>query len=176
MLVPYAALGLAGVLALVVGRLPRRAGLAVAVAACLVLLAGGVRYAVAERDPVLVEQRAEVAAVVDVLPDATMLSIEAPQPLVLAHRVNPSQHQMFRLGLETYVDRTWPGGLAGYAAWISKTRPTIVAVGGGARYDWLMPTLDTDYVRFGTSTGWYWYVERGTAPDTLARLEEAVDG
>jgi hypothetical protein len=175
-LVPYAALGLAGVLALVLGRLPRRAGLAVALAACLVLLAGGVRWAVAERDPVLVGQRAEVDAVVDVLPDATMLSIEAPQPLVLAHRVNPSEHQMFRLGLERYVDRTWPGGLAGYAEWISRTRPTIVAVGGGARYDWLMPTLRADYVEFGTSTGWYWYVDRDTDPGTLARLKEAVAG
>jgi hypothetical protein len=175
-LVPYAALGLGGVLALVVGRLPRRAGVAVAVAACLVLLASGVRYAVTERDTTLVRQRAEVAAVVDVLPDASMLSIEAPQPLVLAHRVNPSEHQMFRLGLEAYVDRTWPGGLEGYAEWIADSRPTIVAVGRGAHYDWLMPTLRADYVRFGTSPGWYWYVDRDTDPDAVARLEDAVGG
>ena len=31
-------------------------------------------------------------------------------------------------------------------------------------------------VRFGTSTGWYWYVDRDTDPDALARLEEAVGG
>jgi MFS family permease len=175
-LVPYAVVGFGGVLALGVGRLPRRAGLAVAVGVCLLLLTAGANSAVTERDRVLVGQRAEVDAVLDVLPDASMLSIEAPQPLVLAHRVNPSEHQMFRLGLETYVDRTWPGGLEGYAAWIAKTRPTIVVVGRGARYDWLMPTLDADYVEFGTSTGWYWYVDRDTDPRTLARLEEAVDG
>jgi hypothetical protein len=175
-LVPYAVVGLAGVLALAVGRLPRRAGLAVAVALCLLLLTGGAHYAVFERDRVLLRQRAEVDAVVDALPDASMLSIEAPQPLVLAHRVNPSEHQMFRLGLESYVDRTWPGGLEGYAEWIAKTRPTIVVVGRGARYDWLMPTLNADYVEFGTSTGWYWYVDRETDPGTLARLEEAVAG
>lgn len=174
-LVPYAALGLAGVLALVLRALPRRAGAAVAVAACLGLLVGGLDHALDDHEPVLRAQRAEVAAVLDVLPDATMVSIEAPQPLVLAHRVNPSPHQMFRLGLETYVDDTWPGGLAGYAAWISTHRPDIVAVGAGARYDWLMPTLDADYVEVGTATGWYWYVARDLGPDTLSRLEEAVE-
>jgi hypothetical protein len=175
-LVPYAALGLAGVLALVVRALPRRAGAAVAVAACLALLAGGLGYSLDDHEPVLREQRAEVAAVLEVLPDASMLSVEAPQPLVLGHRTNPTPHQMFRLGLETYVDRTWPGGLDGYAAQIARTRPTIVAVGLGAHYDWLMPTLRADYVRFGTSEGWYWYVDRDTDPATLSRLEDAVRG
>ena len=173
-LVPYAALGLAGVLALVVRALPRRAGTAVAVVACVALLAGGLGYALDDHEPVLPAQRAEVDAVLDVLPDATMVSIEAPQPLVLAHRVNPSPHQMFRLGLETYVDDTWPGGLEGYAAWISRNRPTIVAVGGGARYDWLMPTLDAHYVEIGTTTGWYWYVDRDVGPAALRELQDAV--
>lgn len=174
-LVPYAALGLAGVLALVLRALPRRAGAAVAVAACSGLLVGGLDYSLDDHEPVLRAQRAEVAAVLDILPDATIVSIEAPQPLVLAHRVNPTPHQMFRLGLETYVDDTWPGGLTGYAAWISRSRPDIVAVGGGARYDWLMPTLDAHYVEVGTTTGWYWYVDRDLGPDTLSRLEEAVE-
>ena len=175
-LAPYAALGLASLLASVVRLLPRRAGAAVAVAVCLALLAGGLNYSLDDHEPVLAAQRAEVAAVLEVLPDATMLSIEAPQPLVLAHRVNPSPHQMFRLGLEIYVDDTWPGGLAGYAAWIARTRPDIVAVGGGARYDWLMPTLDDHYVEVGTTTGWYWYAERDLGPGTLRRLAEAVEG
>lgn len=173
-LVPYAALGLAGVLALVLRPLSRRAATVATVAACLGLLAGGLGYALDDHEQVLRAQRAEVAKVVDLLPGATMVSIEAPQPLVLAHRVNPSPHQMFRLGLETYVDDTWPGGLAGYADWISRTRPTIVAVGGGARYDWLMPTLEAHYVEVGTTTGWYWFVDRDLDPATLARLEDAV--
>lgn len=175
-LAPYAALGLAGVLALVVRALPRRGGVVLAIAACLALLAGGLAYALDDHEPVLLAQRAEVDAVLDILPDATMVSIEAPQPLVLGHRVNPSQHQMFRLGLEIYVDDTWPGGLAGYADWIARTRPTIVAVGGGARYDWLMPTVEEHYVEIGTTTGWYWFVDRDLGPDTVRRLEDAVDG
>lgn len=175
-LAPYAALGLAGVLALVLGPLPRRAGTVVAATACLGLLMGGLRYSLDDHDPVLLAQRAEVARVLDILPDATMMSIEAPQPLVLAHRVNPTPHQMFRLGLETYVDHTWPGGLVGYADRISRTRPTIVAVGGGARYDWLMPVLEARYVEIGTTTGWYWFVDRDLDPATLRRLEEAVAG
>lgn len=175
-LVPYAALGLAGVLALAVRTLPRPAGAGVAVVACLALLSGGIDYSLDDHEPVLRAQRAEVAAVLGILPDATMVSIEAPQPLVLAHRVNPSPHQMFRLGLESYVDDTWPGGLAGYADWISQTRPTIVAVGGGARYDWLMPTLDAHYVEIGTTTGWYWFIDSDVGPDTVRRLEDAVEG
>jgi len=175
-LVPYAALGLAGILALVARSLPGRAGPGVAVVACLALLAGGVDYSLDDHEPVLRAQRVEVAAVIDILPDATIVSIEAPQALVLAHRVNPSPHQMFRLGLETYVDDTWPGGLAGYAAWIAQTRPTIVAVGGGARYDWLMPPLEAYYVEIGTTTGWYWFVDRDVGPTTLRRLKAAVEG
>lgn len=174
-LVPYAALGLAGVLALVLQFLPRRAGAAVAGAACLALLVGGLDYSLDDHEPVLRAQQAEVAAVLDVLPDATVVSIEAPQPLVLAHLVNPTPHQMFRLGLEIYVDDIWPGGLAGYAEMIATSRPNIVAVGGGARYDWLMPTLDAHYVEVGTTTGWYWYVDRDLGPDTLSRLTEAVE-
>ncbi len=175
-LAPFAALGLACVLALVLHALPRRAGAGVAAVACLGLLAGGLGYSLDDHDPVLRAQRAEVAQVLDILPDATMVSIEAPQPLVLAHLVNPTPHQMFRLGLETYVDDTWPGGLAGYADWVSRTRPTIVAVGGGARYDWLMPTLDAHYVEIGTTTGWYWFVDRDLDPATVRRLEDAVAG
>ncbi|NPD03354.1 hypothetical protein HN031_01480 [Nocardioides sp. zg-1308] len=174
-LVPFAALGLAGALALVARALPGRVGAAVPVAACLALLAGGLAYVFEDHEPVLTAQRAEVDAVLDVLPDATMVSIEAPQPLVLAHRVNPSQHQMFRLGLETYVDDTWPGGLEGYADWIAERSPDIVAVGGGARYDWLMPVLDADYVEIGTTTGWYWFVDRDLGADTVAELRDAVE-
>lgn len=175
-LVPYSALGLAGVLALALRHLPRPVGAVAAGAACLGLATGGLDYALQDHDPVLRAQRAEVDAVLDVLPDATILSIEAPQPLVLADRVNASSHQMFRLGLETYVDDTWPGGLAGYADWIDRTRPTIVAVGGGARYDWLLPTLEAHYAEVGTTTGWYWFVDRDVGDAALRRVEDAVDG
>ena len=37
-------------------------------------------------------------------------SVEAPQPLVLAHQRNLSRFQLFGNGLDGYVDDTWPGG------------------------------------------------------------------
>ena len=42
--------------------------------------------------------------------DATITSIEAPQPLVLTGRTNPTRYQMFRSGLQDYLEDTWPGG------------------------------------------------------------------
>lgn len=174
-LVPYAALGLACLVGALLSSRPR-AGRVLATAACLALLAGGTWFALSDTTDDLTGQREQVNAVLAVLPDATMLSIEAPQPLVLGHRVNPTQHQMFRLGLETYVDDTWPGGLQGYAEDIVSERPTIVVIGFGARYEWLMP-LEAAYERFGTGEGWYWYVDRDSvdAP-TLERLKVAAGG
>ncbi len=174
-LVPYAALGLACPVALLLSRRPR-AGRVLVTVACLVLVTGGLWFALTHSTQDLTRERAEVAAVLAVLPDATMVSIEAPQPLVLGHRVNPTQHQMFRLGLETYVDDSWPGGLHGYAEDIVRARPTIVAIGFGARYRWLTP-LKEAYERFGTGPGWYWYVDRDAVDAaTLDRLEAAARG
>ena len=66
----------------------------------------------------------------DVLPpDATVVSIEAPQPLVLTGRTNPFPHQMFDLGLDGYVDDTWPGGLTGLGSDLDELAPTVIARG-----------------------------------------------
>jgi hypothetical protein len=83
---------------------------------------------------------------------------------------------MFRLGLEEYVDDTWPGGLQGYADTVREQDPTLVAVGRGARYPWLMPTLLDGYTGFGTSPGWYWYVSDDVDEGTREALRAAVRG
>ena len=71
-------------------------------------------FSVGERDDRLVAQRRSVDAVLAVLPDATIVSLHAPQPLVLSGRRNPTRHQMFANGLGDYIDDTWPGGLPGF--------------------------------------------------------------
>ncbi|MEI2714568.1 MAG: glycosyltransferase family 39 protein [Nocardioides sp.] len=175
-LVPYAVLGLAGVATLLVRHLPWRVGTVLAIAGCLALGAIGVQYVRSDSENFLPKQRAEIDRVLEVLPDATMVSIEAPQALVLAHRVNPSQHQMFRLGLQRFVNDTWPGGLRGYGDWIAQQRPDLVLVGQKAKYRWLMRTLDEDYTEFGKSPGWYWFVRNDVDDETLASLGDSVRG
>ena len=129
------------------------------------------------RERMLPKQEHEVAAAFAALPDdATVVSVEAPQVLVLTGRTNPTQHQMFRLGLEEYVDDTWPGGLAGYADTIRDEAPTVVAVGPGARYDWLLHGLGDDYTEVGTSPGWYWFARDDLGQETLDALAAAVRG
>ena len=137
----------------------------------------GLDWSLHEGSRILPKQKQEVDRVFAALPpDATLLSIEAPQPLVLTGRTNPTGQQMFRLGLEEYVDDTWPGGLAGYAETVREEGATVVAVGRGARYPWLMPTLLEDYTAFGTSPGWYWYVRDDVGASTLEALRSAVRG
>ena len=176
MLVPFAALGLAGLVSMVSAYLHWRAAAVVAAAWVLVAVYLGQDWSRHMQDGVLLKQEREVADAMAALPDdATVVSVEAPQVLVLTDRTNPNQHQMFRAGLEEFVDDTWPGGLAGYADAIRADAPTVVVVGRGARYDWLLPALD-DYTEIGTSPGWYWYVRDDVGAEALDEMRAAVLG
>jgi hypothetical protein len=179
MLLPFAALGLAALVSLVVAYVPWRVGLALATAWVVLAVALGQDWSrhEGEDEKQLPKQEQELAAAMAVLPDdATVLSIEAPQVLVLTGRTNPTQHQMFRLGLEEYVDDTWPGGLAGYAAYVREKAPTVVVVGPGARYDWLLEGIDDDYTQTGSSPGWWWFARNDLGQQTLDDLTAATRG
>ena len=126
------------------------------------------------QDDRLVEQRAETAAAMRLLPaDASVVSIEAPQVLVLAGRTDPFQHQMFSLGLEDYVDDTWPGGLEGLGRDIGAAHPTVITV-GTIDPTWLDPVLQSEYVEVGTSPGWHWWVERSLGARRLEQLRSVL--
>ncbi|MEO7843974.1 MAG: hypothetical protein ABIR82_01430 [Nocardioides sp.] len=177
MLVPFAAVGIGAVVGTVAERLPARVtvgatGVWVLVTAVIALdfsLAGGSRL--------LDKQEREVDGFFALLPpDATLLSVEAPQPLVLTGRTNLTQHQMFRAGLVYYVDDSWPGGIEGYAATVSADAPDVIAVGLDAYFAWVRPILADDYTEVGTSPGWTWFVRKETPPDVLLRMQEAVSG
>ena len=171
---PFAAVGLGAAFAVVVHRLaPRRQWVVatVLVGACVVL---AVVYAVTTRDHTLDDQREATAAVLAELPeDATITSIEAPQPLVLTGRTNPTRHQMFRSGLQDYLDDTWPGGRAGFEADLVADGPDLVSVGETTSLRWrrsLMP----DYVFVGRAPQWEWYARADLGEETIERLRDAA--
>ena len=93
---------------------------------------------------------------------------------MLSGRVNPTQHQMFDLGLEDYVDATWPGGLDGFAAEIREDAPTLLAR-GTTNPAWLQPVLE-DYWEVATVPGWTWYVHKSVGREVYDRLVLATGG
>ena len=171
---PFAAIGLGAAFAVVVRRLAARPQWVVAsvlAGACVVL---AVVYAVSTRDHTLDAQREATAAVLAELPEgATITSIEAPQPLVLTGRTNPTRHQMFRSGLQDYLDDTWPGGRLGFEADLVADAPDLVSVGETTSLRWrraLMP----EYVFIGRAPEWEWYARADLGPETIERLRDAA--
>lgn len=174
-LLPGAALGIGALARELHQRLPARAGtIAVAgfSATCLVV---GLISSIANYEDVLKHQRAEVEAMLAIAPDdASMLSVGAPQPLMLTQRRNPIRHQMFLTGLNQYVDDTYPGGLAGLVEVIEGFEPTFVMIDHPTWYNWLGPTLESEYVAVATTVGnWTWYVHKSVGPDVIAELKAA---
>jgi hypothetical protein len=108
---------------------------------------------------------------------ARIASVEAPQPLVLAHQRNVSRFQLFGNGLEGYVQDTWPGGIDGYARWLVARDPTVIAVGTQSGMpDWLPPAMGDRYVDVGSSNGWRWWVRTDVGTRVLDRLQSRLGG
>ena len=169
-LLPLAVLGIGAVARLVLDRVAVRAVVPVLAAWVAFGLFVSLSYSIGARDDALVRQRASVAKMMARLPaDATMLSLAAPQPLVLTDLKNPTRHQMFTNGLYRYVEDTWPGGLSGFTEWILEQRPTVVVVGDSTVSRWDRD-LQSEYARVGCSAGWKWYVDRSLGARTLAEL------
>jgi len=177
MLVPFAAVGIAAVIATLAEHVPARAALATTATWVVVTLVIAVGFSLNGGSRMLEKQEREVGDFFALLPpDATLLSVEAPQPLVLTGRTNLTQHQMFRAGLVYYVDDSWPGGIKGYADTVRAAAPDVIAVGRYAYFAWVDLILAEDYTRVGTSPGWTWFVRNGTPPDVLVQLQAAVSG
>ena len=175
-MLPPAALGIGGLVVVLAERVPLRKVVIATAVWTVATSAVGATYAISTRNHALDDQRASVQAVMDVLPsDARILSVEAPQPLVLTHQRNLSRYQQFGNGLLEYVDDTWPGGSEGYGRWVGRRHPTLIALGnGGVVPSWLAPTLDGGYQRVGTTIGWDWYASKDVGPQTLQTLQKVV--
>lgn len=177
-LFPGAALGVAGIVMALARRVSTRTALVGAVGWLVVAAALSLVYSVNTRDDRLEEQRADVAAVTALLPPGSeIFSVEAPQPLVLAHQRNLSRYQLFGNGLENYLEATWPGGGAGYAQWIVDQRPPVIAVGTeSATPPWLPSAIDGRYVQVGSTPGWKWWVRSDLGTHLIADLRATLDG
>ena len=171
---PFAALGLGAAAAVVVRRLPPRPQWAVAALVAGACLALALHYSLTTRDHTLDRQREATDAVLAQLPEgATITSVEGPQPLVLTGRTNPTRHQMFRSGLQDYMDDTWPGGLDGFKRDLVADSPDLVATGETVSLTWrraLMP----DYVFVGRAPLWEWYARASLGEETIERLRDAA--
>lgn len=173
-LLPSISLGIGGVVALLARHVPARIALAATLAWVVAATALAFDYSLTERDHRLADQRASVAAVMAALPDGSrILSIEAPQPLVIAHERNLSRLQLFGNGLIDYVDDTWPGGRYGYGEWLGRQEPAAIALGGDTYPAWLEEFLVEDYRRMASAPGWTWYIRKDVGEDTLRELHSA---
>jgi hypothetical protein len=172
-MVPVVVLTFAGLVHQLVTRLPARTAVTAAYCALALVLAG--LNAVHTSNDKLVAQRAAVRAVFHITgEDASVISIAAPAPLVLAHKTNPVEYQMFKNGFDAYVDDAYPGGLAALAQHLGDLQPTIFVVDSQVEYRWVMPTIERDYVRVGRTADVAWWVRRDLGPTKITRLRAAL--
>jgi hypothetical protein len=170
---PFAALGVAAALVELGSRLrPTAARRLFGTVAVVAVLASCVA-AVVGRDNGLPAERRNVTRMMAALPPgSSLLSFYAPQVPVLAHRRNPDPWQLSNGAISAFLDDHLPGGLAGYADRISRSRPTVIVVGRHATVDWLRPVLDREYAQVGHGHQWTWYASRSLGHRTLHHLRQ----
>jgi hypothetical protein len=172
---PMAALGIAGLATLLRERLPARVALAATLAWVLVATGVGAAYSWTARDTTYPETRADYRSVLALLPpDARILGIEAPEPLVIARKPNLSRYQLLGYGLMGHLKDTWPGGKQGYADWVVEEKPALVVVGTDPWTRWLVRKLTSEYRVVGTPPEQTWLVPRDLDPETTEALRQAI--
>lgn len=173
-LLPMAALGVGALVVTATARLSRQNALTATLAWTVLAVALSFGFSATHRHDELVVQRRSVAAVLARLPaNATVMTVNAPQPLVLSGRRNPTRYLMFPNGLGDYIGTVWPGGLTGFGDAMVRRRPDVVAVGSPpARF--VSQTIAKKYVSIGTAPDWKWLARRSLGPAKLAALREAV--
>jgi len=120
-------------------------------------------------------QRVVVADVFKIAgPDATVVSVGGPMPLVLEHQTNPVKYQMFLNGFDDYVNDTYPGGLAGLADRLDSYQPTFVTMDYPQFYDWIQPMIAREYVEIGVSADLTWFARTDLGQDKIDQLKKAV--
>jgi hypothetical protein len=176
-MLPLAGIGVGWGAAVVLRRV-RRLDPRAAVAAAATLAVAGTTYAtvfsVTARQHQLQHQQAFIDAVLAAGPQpATIVSLEAPQVLVLTHRTNPTPYQMFDHGFADYIDATYPGGLAGYLAEVRRIAPTYIVTQNRFMPDWFKPWLEEHYASVGSTDRFHWWVSTSLGPDVRQRLHQA---
>ena len=187
LILPFAALGIGAAMAALAQRVSPRVGVAAVAALSVACAATAVGYAVSSRTHWLDRQRLSTDRVLRVIPEATIFSVNAPQPLVLSGQRQGTRYHAFGNGMSAYIADTFPGGLRGYAQWIEQNQPTLIAL-GRKRWDlgspaalsdvpsWLAPGLRRTYQEVGGAIGWTWYARRDLGADKLRELGQAIEG
>jgi hypothetical protein len=171
---PFAAVGLGAAFAVAAHALAPRLRATFGAALAVTGVALALTYSLTTRDDTLDHQREATEAVLAQLPEgATITSLEAPQPLVLTGRTNPTRHQMFRSGLQDHLEDTWPGGRAGFERDLLDDGPDLVAVGETVSQRW-RSSIRPDYVYVGSAPLWDWYARASLGARTIERLRDAA--
>jgi hypothetical protein len=108
-----------------IGSLGRTAGALIGLVLCGQALLSASLF----RERGLDAQREGAAAVAARLGEGRLLSLGAPELLVLLHRRNPNPHPFLISGMDRYVERTWPGGLEGFTRDLDAFAPECVGLG-----------------------------------------------
>lgn len=173
-LLPLAAVGVGGVFALLARWLSQRVATVAAVVLCVAAVVAAVSHSVKTRTDTLDAQRASVKAVMAQLPPgARITSIEAPQPLVLTEKTNRTRYQMFRGGLQYYMDDTWPGGRDGFRRDLVKDAPELISMGDSVSQRW-RASIEPSYVWIGSTDQWGWYARASLGPAKITALRKAA--
>ncbi len=173
LLFPFAAVGVGSLVQVVVDRAPGKVALASTLAVATACTVIAVSFSVGKHDDRLVEQRRSTDAVMEVLPDARVFSVRAPQSLVLTQQRQGSRFHLFAHGMTRYINDTFPGGIRGYGLWVARHAPTVIALHDSAPR-WLEPTIQSSYVEVGEAPGWTWFVRRDVGAEALGDLDEAL--
>ena len=173
LLVPAGAVGAATLVGLVL----RRVDVRVAVAATGVLTALAVTlsalYSLDHRDTSLAKEQAVADAALEAVPGATVVAIEAPQPLVLTRTHNLSRFLLFGNGMRNYIDATQPGGIRGMMRRLHARHPDLV-VTGKPKHPWTS-VLTSDYTKVSTLPLWSWWISNDVPAAQREQLVAAVD-
>lgn len=157
LVLPLAATGIGGGVALTVGRLPvswHRWSTAALAGWVAVALATTLHLTWTSRAPELSAERAEAEAVLAAVPaDATIFAFNAPQPLALTGHESISRYLLFGEGMKQYVASESDDDIRGYVDRLREARPTLIVTWDRGLGGFLRP-LARDYVEIDGGTGW----------------------
>jgi hypothetical protein len=176
-LLPFAACGIGGGLMLLLSRVDVRARLAVCTVLALVGTTYATQYSVTTQGHGLKTQIDAVNMTLRLGPHpATMISFQAPEALVIAHRTNPSPYQMFSHDLQRYMDDTYkPGGFQGYLDWVQRYSPTYIVVQTAFRPPWLSRLLHPGYQNVGGQHQFNIWVNKSVSRDVRDKMHQAIE-
>jgi hypothetical protein len=176
-ILPYAAVGTGFLIHMIRTRLSGRSLLVVSAVIISLVVTLGLSRSISSRNSDLVDQRRSVERMVSQLPrGAQLVSMGAPQPLLLDNRTNPTQYLIVTRGLRPYLDDTWPGGLSGFVADFTRDPPEAIALD---RTAWLIQELrwwlKRNYLERGEAPGWQWLVHKSIAEEVRPVLVNSLN-